>query len=54
MDHKDFFSRWLPAQERSWLVTGSYGRSDLSLLFSKSFISSLIGEHRIPVFMAHR
>ncbi|HWB91612.1 MAG TPA: hypothetical protein VG605_07160, partial [Puia sp.] len=37
MDHKDFFSRWLPAQERSWLVTGSYGRSDLSLLFSKSF-----------------
>jgi hypothetical protein len=54
MDHKDFFSRWLPGQERCWLVTGSYGRSDLSQLFSKSFISSLIGEHRIPVFAAHR
>jgi hypothetical protein len=54
MDHQDFFSRWLPAQERSWLVTGSYGRSDLSQLFSKSFIAGLIREHKTPVFIAHR
>lgn len=54
MDHKDFFFRWLPAHENSWLVTGSYGRSELSQLFSKSFIASLIREHKTPVFMAHR
>ena len=54
MDTKEFFFRWLPAQERPWLVTGSYGRSDLSLLFSKSFITGLIKEHKIPVFTAHR
>jgi len=54
MDHRDFFFRWLPAQERPWLVTGSYGRSDLSQLFSKSFIAGLIKEHKIPVFTAHR
>jgi hypothetical protein len=54
MDHEDFFTRWLPAQERSWLVSGSYGRSDLSQLFSKSFIATVIREHKTPVFMAHR
>jgi len=54
VDHKDFFFRWLPEQERPWLVTGSYGRSDLSQLFSRSFIAALIREHKIPVFTAHR
>lgn len=54
MDPKDFFFRWLPAQEGPWLVTGSYGRSDLSQLFSRSFITGLIREHKIPVFTAHR
>jgi hypothetical protein len=54
LNHSDFFSRWLPAHQGCWLVTGSYGRSELSQVFSKSFIASLIREHRLPVFLAHR
>lgn len=49
----DFFKTWIPSRETPWLVTGSYGRSDISLLFSKSFIAEMIRDHRIPVFMAH-
>jgi hypothetical protein len=53
MDHKDFFSRWLPAHDSTWLVTGSYGRSEISQLFSRSFVAGLIREHKTAVFMAH-
>ncbi|HVW59072.1 MAG TPA: hypothetical protein VHC48_03520 [Puia sp.] len=53
IDHRDFFSTWLPARERPWLVTGAYGRSEMSQLFNRSFIAALIREHRIPIFIAH-
>lgn len=53
MDHQGFFFTWLPAQEDPWLVTGSFGRSEMSQLFSKSFIASLIRDHKITVFTAH-
>jgi len=53
MDQESFFSRWLPAQEKPWLVTGSYGRSDMSQLFTRSFVAGLIREHRIPLFVKH-
>jgi len=50
----EFFKTWIPSRETPWLVTGSYGRSDISLLFSSSFIAEMIRDHRIPVFTAHR
>jgi len=53
MDQVDFFSFWLPARERPWLVAGSYGRGEMSQLFNKSFVAGLIREHKIPVFIAH-
>jgi hypothetical protein len=53
IDHHDFFSTWLPARERPWLVTGAYGRSEMSQLFNRSFVAALIREHRIPIFIAH-
>lgn len=48
-----FFDTWIPAQDHPWLVCGSYGRSDLSLLFTGSFVSDLIRKRRLPVFVAH-
>jgi len=49
----DFFNDWITGKENPWLVTGSYGRSELSQLFSKSFIAGMIRGHKIPVFIAH-
>jgi hypothetical protein len=45
---------WLQRQEAALLVSGSFGRSAVSRLFRKSFISGVIKDHRIPVFIAHR
>jgi hypothetical protein len=53
MEHKDFDHNWIAGKTNPWLVTGSYGRSGLSLLFSKSFINTIIKEHKIPVFVAY-
>ncbi|WP_431209528.1 hypothetical protein ACQ86N_25625 [Puia sp. P3] len=49
-----FFDTWIPAQDRPWLVCGSFGRSDMSRFFSGSFISGLIRKQRLPIFIAHR
>ena len=35
------------------MVCGSYGRSDLSLMFKKSFAADIINERKIPLFIAH-
>ncbi len=53
MGPKDFAHTWVADKINPWLITGAYGRSDLSLLFSKSFITTLIKENKIPVFVAH-
>jgi len=54
MRPESFFDTWIPAQDQPWLVCGSYGRSDLSRLFTGSFISEQIRKRRIPLFVAHR
>jgi hypothetical protein len=54
LDPQEFFFDWLPAHKGSWLVTGSFGRSDVSQLFSKSFVTALVRDHRTTVFTAHR
>jgi hypothetical protein len=35
-------------------LTGAFGRRELSTLFKKSFLSEIIHEHQIPVFVAHK
>jgi hypothetical protein len=55
MDHnKDFFINWLNEHENSLLVSGSFGRSGVSELFSQSFVIRIIREHKTPVFIAHQ
>jgi nucleotide-binding universal stress UspA family protein len=45
---------WLRDLENPIVVAGSYGRSSLSRMFSKSFITTLIREHTVPIFIAHK
>ena len=48
------FKAWIEANKSGLLVSGSYGRSDLSRLFRKSFVKEIIAAHRLPVFIAHK
>lgn len=54
VDDKRTFSSWIKEKEGALLVTGSFGRSEISELFKKSFVTDIIRDHRIPVFIAHR
>jgi nucleotide-binding universal stress UspA family protein len=53
MDAKKYFSTWVAGRSSSILISGAYGRSALSQLFRKSFVSEVLQEHKVPVFVAH-
>lgn len=51
---KKYFATWMSEQKGAILVTGSFGRSFFSQLFKRSFVSEVIKDHKLPVFIAHR
>jgi nucleotide-binding universal stress UspA family protein len=51
---KKYFGTWIREKQSALLVSGSYGRSGLSQLFTKSFVKEVIAEHLLPVFIAHK
>lgn len=53
-DPKKYFSSWISERQDAILVSGSFGRSSFSQLFKKSFVSAMIDEHQLPVFIAHK
>ncbi len=48
------FSEWVLKHENPLLISGSFGRSGFSSLFTKSFVTDIIGAHQTPVFIAHQ
>jgi nucleotide-binding universal stress UspA family protein len=54
LDPKKYFSTWLLDRKNSILVSGSFGRSALSEAIRKSFVTDIIADHQLPVFIAHR
>jgi nucleotide-binding universal stress UspA family protein len=50
---RKYFSTWMSEKRGAMLVTGAFGRSGFSQLFKSSFASEVIGEHLLPVFVAH-
>lgn len=54
LDAKKYFCTWLGEQKGALLVTGAYGRSGWSRLFKASFITDVLNEHLLPVFVAHK
>jgi hypothetical protein len=53
MDPRKYFPTWLSEKKESMLVAGAFGRSALSRLFKPGFVADVIGEHTLPVFIAH-
>jgi nucleotide-binding universal stress UspA family protein len=49
-----YFGLWSGGMQGAMLVSGAYGRSAFSQIFKKSFVSDVIREHKLPVFIAHR
>jgi len=54
VDPKKYFSAWSSEREGSIVVCGSFGRSAISMIFKKSFVSEVIRDHKLPVFIANR
>jgi len=54
IDSKKYFNAWLEEHGDSILVTGAYGRSGLSELLRRSFITDTIHEYKVPIFIAHK
>jgi len=52
-DPKKFFATWIKEEKAPILVCGAFGRSSFSQLFKKSFVTDLIREHTLPIFIAH-
>lgn len=48
------FSQWVAENDDAILVCGAFGRSIVSQLFRKSFVSDVIEVHKLPVFIAHK
>ena len=45
---------WILSNGDTMLVAGAYGRSLFSEMLKKSFISEVINDNKIPVFVAHK
>ena len=45
---------WIQRRKDCLLVSGAFGRGEISSLFRRSFATELIRQHRIPQFIAHR
>jgi nucleotide-binding universal stress UspA family protein len=53
LEPRRYFTTWLRERPASMLVTGAYGRSELSQLFRKSFVAGVLEDNSLPVFIAH-
>lgn len=51
---RKYFSTWLTGLNDAILVTGGYSRKGLRSIFHKNFMSEVIADHRLPVFIAHK
>lgn len=54
LSSKKDFAAWVAEHENAILVSGSFGRSAFSQFINKSFVSEIIREHTLPVFITHR
>jgi hypothetical protein len=50
---KAYFATWLSERKNTLVVTGSFGRSEVSVMWNHSFITDVIQEHDLPIFVAH-
>lgn len=53
-DVRVYFTTWVSAQKNAIIVAGAYGRSVISELLKKSFITETLKVHQFPIFISHR
>lgn len=51
---KQFFTKWVADRKGSILISGAFSRSVFSTMLKKSFVTDVIRNHSLPVFVAHR
>lgn len=51
---RESLAQWFNNQDDAIIVAGSFGRSALSQLFKKSFLTQLIQEQKLPLFISHK
>jgi hypothetical protein len=51
---REFFMKWMARQKGAILISGAFNRSVFSVMFKKSFVTDVIRDHKLPVFVAHR
>jgi len=54
LNPKKYFNTWLQKEDHPILICGAFGRSSISQVFKKSFVTEVIADHQLPVFIAHR
>lgn len=50
----DGVNTWLAGHSNGIIVSGSYGRSGVSMLFRKSYITESIHDRQLPIFITHK
>jgi nucleotide-binding universal stress UspA family protein len=53
LDPKQYFNTWVTDRKGAILISGAFSRSVFSQMFKKSFITDVIRDHKLPVFIAH-
>jgi hypothetical protein len=53
LDAKKYFSTWISDKSSAIIISGAFSRSAFSQFFKKSFITDIIREHKLPVFIGH-
>lgn len=51
---KQFSKKWIVDRKGSILISGAFSRSVFSIMFKRSFVTDVIRDHNLPVFVAHR
>jgi len=54
LDSRQQFGHWVSAHPDSMLITGAFGRSAISSILRKSYVTDVIAAQKLPVFIAHR
>jgi nucleotide-binding universal stress UspA family protein len=53
IEPKKYFSSWIMERKKSVVISGAFNRSVFSQIFKKSFITEVIADYKLPIFIAH-
>jgi hypothetical protein len=53
LDPKKYFGTWVMDRRNAMVISGAFSRSVFSQIFKKSFITDVITDHKLPLFIAH-